>query len=154
MSATATTSTVTATPVTANARPASGAARTVTRTHPLRRATVVSGVAAAVATTAIAAVADAAGVSFEIDGEAIPLLGFAQLTLVGAVLGGLIAAVLRRVSADPRRWFVPTTVALTAASCVPSMAWPDDLATRIVLVATHVVAALVVVPAIARETRR
>ena len=67
---------------------------TVARTRPLWRAALVSGAVAAMATTTIAAVADAAGVSFEADGEAIPLLGFAQMTLLGAVLGLAIAALM------------------------------------------------------------
>ena len=121
--------------------------------HPVRRATLRSGVAAAAATTAVAAAASAADVPFEIDGEAIPLLGFAQLTMVGAVLGGLLAAALNRYTARPRHWFVWTTVVLTALSCVPSVAFPPDAASKVVLVATHVLAALIIVPALARETR-
>jgi hypothetical protein len=102
----------------------------------------------------VAAVASAAGVPFEIDGEAIPLFGFAELTFVGAILGGLIAAALNRFSTQPRRWFLAVAVALTALSCVPSVAYPPDAATKIVLVVTHVVAALIIVPAIASQTRR
>lgn len=116
------------------------------RPHPVRRAALTSGALAAVATTAVAAAASAAGVPLEIDGEAIPLAGFAQLTLVGAVLGGLIAAAMNRYAAQP-------TAVLTALSCVPSVALPPDVATKAVLVATHVLAAMVIVPALARQTR-
>lgn len=131
---------------------------TTTRTatahrHPVRRAALASAAAAAVATTAVAAGAHAAGVPFEIEGEMIPLLGFAQMTLLGAVFGGLIAAGLNRFTAHARRWFVPAAVVLTIVSCLPSLALPPDAATRIMLVATHVIAALVIVPALARETR-
>ena len=73
-------------------------------THPVRRATLVSGVAGAAATTAFAAVASAAGVPFEIDGEAIPVGGFATMTLLGAVLGGILLArhqPLRRAAPPP-----------------------------------------------------
>ena len=122
------------------------------QSHPVRRATLVAGAVGAVAATAVAAVASAADVPLTIDGETIPLFGFAQMTLVGAVLGGLIAAALNRWSATPRRWFLAIAVALTALSCVPSVAMPQDTATKIVLVATHVVAALVIVPALARRT--
>lgn len=62
-------------------------------THPVRRATLVSGVAGAAATTAFAAAARAAGVPFEIDGEPIPLGGFTTMTVLGAVLGGILLAV-------------------------------------------------------------
>jgi hypothetical protein len=124
------------------------------RQHPIRRAALVSGAVAALATTAVAATAHAADVPLAIDGETIPLAGFAQMTLLGAVLGGLLAAAFNRFSATPRRWFLTVAVALTVLSCVPSVALPDDAATKIVLVATHVVAAFVIVPALARRTHR
>jgi hypothetical protein len=121
--------------------------------HPVRRAALVYGAVAAVITTAVAAVAGAAGVPLEINGEAIPLAGFAEMTALGAVLGGLLAASLNRYSAEPRRWFVRATVVLTTLSCVPSLAFPPDVATKAILVATHVLAAVVIVPALARQTR-
>jgi len=83
----------------------------------------------------------------------IPLLGFAQMTLLGAILGGLLAVAFNRYSTHARRSFVRTSVMLAVLSCVPSVALPDDAATKIVLVATHVVAALIIVPALARQTR-
>jgi Family of unknown function (DUF6069) len=128
-------------------------AGSTTRSHPVLRATFAAGAVAAALTTAIAAGADAAGVQLAIEGEAIPLAGFAQMTLLGAVLGGLIAAALNRFGARPRRWFVAVAVALTALSCIPSVALPSDVATSVTLVVTHVVAALVIVPAIARRIR-
>ena len=125
-----------------------------TRPHPVRRAALVSGAVAAVATTAVAAGAHAAGVPLEIDGEMIPLAGFAQMTLLGAVVGGLIAAALNRYSSEPRRWFVSAAVVMTVLSCVPSVALPSDVATQVTLVATHLVAAAIIVPALVRQTRR
>jgi len=121
--------------------------------HPVRRATLTYGSIAAVCTTAVAAVARAAGVPLEIDSETIPLAGFAQLTLVGAVLGGLLAGALNRYRADARRWFVRATIGLTALSCAPSVAFPPDIATKVILVATHVIAAFIIVPALARQAR-
>jgi MFS family permease len=126
---------------------------TVGRRHPLRRAALTSGVVAAVSTTAVAAVALAADVPLEVDGEQIPLLGFAQMTLVGAVLGGLIAGVLGRFATRPRRWFVAAAVLLTVLSCVPPVVYPPDVATKAVLVAIHLIAALIVVPSLARQVR-
>ena len=130
-------------------------APTTTATSPrvrrLWQTTLVSGAGAAAVTTAAAAATHAAGVSFEIEGEMIPLAGFAQMTLLGAILGGVLLAVLNRRSANPRRRFLQTTVALTALSCVPSVAWPDDVASKLVLVALHVLAAALVVPALARH---
>jgi hypothetical protein len=121
-----------------------------TVTRPLWRAGLGSGVVAAAATTVVAAVAEAGGVSFEIDGEAIPLLGFAQLTLVGAVLGVAIARLCRR-SRRPRSTFVRIAVALTALSVVPDLTMRFDAASRIALVITHVVAAGIIVPVLARR---
>lgn len=122
--------------------------------RPVLRATVVSGVVAAAVVTAFAAIAHAAGVSFEIDGETIPLAGFAQMTALGAILGGVLAKVLNRRSATPRRRFVQTTSVLTIASCLPSVALPDGVGSKIALVATHVIAAAIVVPALARTAAR
>ena len=123
--------------------------------HPLRRATLAVGLGAAVAVTAFAAVAHAAGVGFTTgEGKVIPLLGFAQLTFVGAVIGGLLVAVLNRRSALPRRRFVVLASVLTALSCVPSVAMPpDDAATKIALVVAHLLAAAIIVPVLARHAR-
>lgn len=124
---------------------------TTRSTSSLRTTTVVAGLGAAAVVTAAAAALHAAGVSFEVDGEMIPLLGFAQMTFLGAVIGGVMLAVLNRRSAQPARRFLPATVALTALSCIPSVAWPDDAATKLSLVALHVVAAIIVVPLLARH---
>src|SRR5215213_810225 len=88
--------------------------RTVRPGHPVRTATVVSGVAGAATATAFAAAASAAGVPFEIDGEAIPVSGFATMTLLSAVIGGILLAVTNRYAARPHRRFLQLTVALTA----------------------------------------
>jgi hypothetical protein len=117
----------------------------------LRRETVVAGIGAAAVTTGAAAAFHAAGVSFEVEGEMIPLLGFAQMTLLGAVIGGVLLAVLNRRSGSARRRFLQITVALTALSCVPSVTWPDDVATKLTLVVLHVLAAAIVVPALVRH---
>ena len=124
------------------------------RSHPLVRATVASGAVAAVTTTAVAATAHAAGVPFAIDGEQIPLLGFAQMAFLGAVIGGVIVAALNRWSSHARRTFLVVAAVLTALSCVPSVALPPDTATKLPLVATHLIAAAIVVPVLARRTVR
>lgn len=127
------------------------AARPETTSPTLRRTTVVVGACAAAAVTALAATAHAAGVPFRIDGEAIPPAGFAQLTFVCALVGGVLAAALRRRSAAPARRFVQVTAGLVVLSCLPSVALPPDVATRAALVATHLLAAAVIVPALARR---
>jgi peptidoglycan/LPS O-acetylase OafA/YrhL len=124
---------------------------TTPTTWSLRRTTVAAGLVAAAVTTGVAAALHAAGVSFEVDGEMIPLAGYAQMTVLGAVLGGVLLAVLNRRSSSARRRFLQTTVVLTALSCVPSIAWPDDAATKLALVALHVLAAAIVVPALVRH---
>lgn len=123
---------------------------TSTRRHPLLRATIVSAVAGAIATSAFAAAAHAAGVPFAIEGEQIPMLGFANLTVIGAVLGGLLLLAFNRFGNHPRRRFVETTAALTVVSCVPSVIMPPDTATKAALVIAHVLAAVIIVPILAR----
>jgi hypothetical protein len=117
------------------------------------KAGVVSGVAAAVATTVMAAVARAAGVSLAIDGEQIPLLGFGQLTLVGALIGTVMARVMWRRAGNPRRTFTVTTVALTALSLVPDVIADTSTASKLVLMLTHVAAAAIIVPPLAARLR-
>ena len=112
----------------------------------LLRDGVIAGVVAAVCTTAVAAIARAADVSLEVDGAAIPTLAFAWWTIVGAALGIVLARLLRE-----RRRFVIVTSVATALSVIPAIAAPDDTATRLVLVAAHVVAAAIVIPTLARR---
>lgn len=50
-----------------------------------------------------------------------------------------------------RRRFVAATTIATALSLVPAIAAPDDTATRMVLVASHVLAAAIVIPTLARR---
>ncbi len=116
----------------------------------LRRTTVVVGAGAAAVTTAVAAAVHAAGVPLAAHGE-IPDAAFAQFVFVGAVLGGLLAGAANRYSAAPRRRFLQTVVALTALSCVPAIAFGDTLASKLALVATHLVAAAIIVPILARK---
>ena len=85
-----------------------------------------------------------------VGGKAIPLLGFAQLTFVAAIIGTILAVVLSRRASRPRRTFVVTTVALTlrrrsSPTCSPTR----TTATRLALALTHVVAAAIVIPALA-----
>lgn len=121
------------------------------RTTPLWRTGALAGVVAAVATTAVAAFALAADVPLEVDGEEIPLAGFAQMTLLGAAIGLLLAKAFARWAAKPQRTFVATTVVLTAISIVPDLTIPATAATKLTLIATHLVAAAIVIPAVARR---
>lgn len=113
---------------------------------------VAAAVAASVATTVIAAVASAAGVTFAgPDGSAIPLLGFAQLTMIFSLIAVGIAAVLARRARHPRSTFVRTCVVLLVLSVVPDVTFGFDVASAAVLIVTHVVAAAIVVPVLARR---
>ncbi len=111
----------------------------------------IAAAGAAVATTTVAAVARAADVPLAVGGKAIPIAGFAQLTLVGALVGIVLAVVLSRRARHPRRNFVVTTVALTALSVVPDLTANATNATRFVLALTHLVAAAIVIPALASK---
>jgi cytochrome bd-type quinol oxidase subunit 2 len=128
---------------------ATAATTTEPRTTPVWRTGARAGVLAAAATTGVAAVALAAGVPLEVDGEQIPLAGFAQLTLLCTVVGVLLAKALARWAARPQRTFTATAVALTGLSFVPDLVVSASSGTKLVLVATHVVAAALVIPALA-----
>ena len=109
----------------------------------------VAGIGAGVATSATAAVAHAFDVSLKVSGKAIPVLGFAQLTFVGAIIGTVLAVVLSRRSARPHGAFLTTTIALTALSLVPDVLADAHTSTRFSLALTHIVAASIVIPALA-----
>jgi hypothetical protein len=129
------------------------ASTTVTPTDAVRSTVLRPGleaaVVAAVATTAFAAVTHAAGVSYEIKGAAIPILGFGQLTFMLSVLGIAIAAGVRRWARHPQSTFIRATVALTLLSFVPDLTAQAATSTKVSLMISHVIAALVVVPRLA-----
>ncbi len=106
-------------------------------------------VAATIATTLGAALARAAGVDLEVAGEAIPLSGVAFVTAVCSLAGVALALACRRWSARPARRFVGAAAALTAVSLVPPLLADAGAATRVTLVALHLLAAAVVVPVLA-----
>ncbi|NMD57481.1 MULTISPECIES: DUF6069 family protein [Tsukamurella] len=113
---------------------------------------LAAAVAASVATTAVAAVASAAGVPFAgPDGAGIPLLGFAQLTMTFSLIAVGIAAAMARRARRPRSTFVRTCAALLVLSFVPDLTFGFDGASAAVLILTHVVAAAIVVPVLARR---
>ena len=111
--------------------------------------------AAVVATTAAAALARAAGVDFELPdgGETIPIPGFAVVTGVFSLVGIVIAAALRRWSADPAGRFMWTAVSLTAISLIPPFLAGANAATTTVLLALHLIAAAVMIPVLTRSLR-
>jgi hypothetical protein len=117
-------------------------------TRSLWKTGVAAGMTAAVATTVVAAVARALDVSLAIDGEAIPIVGFAQLTLFFTAVGVVLARTFARRASQPRSTFVTTTIVLTALSWVPDALVSADAASKVTLVLTHLVAAVIVIPAL------
>jgi hypothetical protein len=106
---------------------------------------LATGAAAAVAATAVAAAFRAAGHALTVTDGAIPLPAFAQMVLLSAVVGIVIA---RHTS---RTTFYRVAGALTVLSCVPDVALGDGFVSTSGLVLTHVVAAAIIIPRIARR---
>jgi hypothetical protein len=121
-------------------------------------ALIVNGVAATVvagiATMAVAAAGHAAGISLDMAGQPIPVTGFGMLTVVFSLVGVGLAAVLSRIARRPRTLFVRTTVVLTALSLVPDALAASTPDTKALLMLTHLVAAAIVIPAVARRLSR
>ena len=123
--------------------------------RPVWKHGVVAAVVASVATTVLAAVASAAGVSFaDSTGARIPIAAFAQLTLAFSLLGVGIAAVMTRKARRPRPTFVRTTLALTALSFVPDLTFGFDTGSAATLITLHTAAAAIVVPTLAGRLPR
>ena len=102
----------------------------------------------------IVASARAADVAVAVQGERIPVVGFAHFTLVGALIGVLLAKALARRARQLRRTFITTTLVLTALSLVPDVIVDASTASKAVRMLTHVVAAAIVVPALASRLPR
>ena len=115
------------------------------------RVGLAAAATASLATIAVAATGRAAGISLDVSGEPIPVLGFGVMTAICSALGLLIALVLTRTAAHPQRLFVRITVALTALSLVPDLIADAATPTKALLMLAHLVAAAIVVPALARR---
>jgi hypothetical protein len=111
---------------------------------PTWRSGLATGAVAAAVTTVVAVALRAAGVPLEIAGEEIPVLAFAQMVLLCSVVGIVIARHTRRTT------FVATTVVLTVLSFVPDVTADTGTASKLGLILTHVVAAAIVIPRLAR----
>ena len=108
-------------------------------------------VAASAATALVAAAGQAVGITTEVSGAPIPTLGFATLTAMFSVIGLVIGAALRRFARHSRTAWIRTTVALTVLSFVPDLLADAAVATKVLLMLTHVVAAAIVIPTVARR---
>jgi amino acid transporter len=123
--------------------------------QPVWRHGVAAALAASVATTVLAAVASAAGITFaDRTGASIPILGFTQLTLIFSLMGVGMAAVMARKARRPQTTFVRTAVVLTALSFVPDLTFGFEAASAATLIALHTVAAVIVVPTLAGRLAR
>jgi len=134
---------------TTTARQGAGSPRSVTRTRPLWRLGALASVTAAVATVVFALCAKAIDIPMEVDGEEIPLSGFAMVTLVWSAVGTGLALAFARWAKRPARLFVTTTVVLTLLSFVPVVTADASTATQVALALSHVLTAAIVIPALA-----
>lgn len=135
------------------AGPPAGQASHTHRLRGLAGTGLVATLAAMVATTLAAALAQAVGVDFEVPdgGETIPLAGFAVVTGFFSVVGIVIAAALLYWSARPAERFVWTAVSLTAISLIPPLLSGANTATTTALLGLHLVTATVMIPTLARS---
>jgi len=124
---------------------------TTAPTKPLITGGLTAAAVAAVATATIAAAGEFAGISLGVNGTAIPVSGFAVLTVICSVVGLVVALMLARSARRPRTAFVRATIVLTALSLVPDVLADASAATKVLLTLTHLVAAAIVIPAIARR---
>jgi hypothetical protein len=122
-----------------------------TGTLPLVGTGLAATALASGATSLVAAAGHAAGISLNVSGAPIPIAGFAMLTAVFSGVGLVLAVVLARVARRPRAVFVRTTVVLTVLSLVPDIIAEATTATKLLLMLTHLVAAAIVIPAVARR---
>jgi hypothetical protein len=115
---------------------------------------LIAGAIAAAATSATVLVAHAAGVAVAVGGQQIPVAGFAQFVLVGALIGIALARAFSRRASRPRSTFVRTTVVLTAMSIVPDLLVQASSGSKLVLALTHLIAAAIIIPTLAARLPR
>jgi hypothetical protein len=149
---------MTTTTVTVPSATQPSAVDTWSRSAALWKVGVVAGLGGALAAEVVGLVGRAidvpmrAGAIGADTSDAIPVGSFAFMTLMWTAVGLGLAAALRRWAHRPARTFVVSTVALTALSLLsPIFAGDTTTATTVVLCLTHVVAATVVVPVLARR---
>jgi len=122
---------------------------TIDQRSPLWPSGLLSGLAAGIATSIVAVVARVAGRPLTMSGKVIPISAFVTFTVVGGLLGVGIAKLIMAHAHRPRAIFIRTTVVLTALSIIPDVVSGASGTTKVVLVATHLLAAAIIVPAIA-----
>jgi Family of unknown function (DUF6069) len=123
-------------------------------TRRLVRAGALASVSAAAATVVFALVVKAIDVPLEVDGDDIPIPGFAIVTLLWSAVGIALALAFARWARRPARTFLMTTVVLTLGSFVPVLTADADTATQVALALSHLVAAAIVIPALTAALAR
>jgi len=120
------------------------------RRRALVRPGILASVAAASATTGLAAIATATGVRFaDGSGSTIPAPAFTTLTLLFSFIGVGLAAVLAQRARRPRSTFIRTTLTLVVLSFIPDLASGFDASATATLMSAHLVAAGIVIPTVA-----
>lgn len=139
--------------------PTTGAAAQGVDRRSIWQATGIAAAGAAVANLVVALIAGAADVSLEVtqmgadQREEIPIAMFAIASVIGALIGGGIAQGLAK-RAGAARTFTIVGVVGTVVSMISPIAADADAETKWLLAFTHVVAAAIIVPLIARRLRR
>jgi hypothetical protein len=106
---------------------------------------LTTGAVAAAVVTAVVAAFEAAGHGLAVGDGPIPLAGFSQMVMAATVIGIVIARHTSRTA------FYRATVVLTALSCLPDLALGQGVVSRVGLITTHLVAAAIIVPRLARS---
>lgn len=113
---------------------------------------------AGVVNTILGLVADAAGVAMAVKGfgsnsrEAIPVFAYMVSTLMGGVIGLVLAFFMKRSGAAKKSFYIATGV-LTVVSFIGPLTADTSTGTKITLELMHVVAALIIIPALAKSLR-
>ncbi|BCL13459.1 DUF6069 family protein [Micromonospora sagamiensis] len=127
-------------------------------TRPVWLVGILAALAGAVTAEAFTLVARAAGVPMAAAGvweekaQKIPVGAVAQSVVLWSIGGIVLAVVLARWARRPARTFVVAAVAFTVLSLAgPGLAQDTAVSTQVVLAATHVVAATVIISILARR---
>jgi hypothetical protein len=124
--------------------------------RPLRQVGLVAALVAAAASVIVYVAARAAGVPMELTEvfedrfARMPVMNMAWAALLEGGLGGTaLAAACRRWARRPRSYFVTLAMAGLIASFVLPIISDASTATKVVLAISHVVVAIIIVPALA-----
>jgi hypothetical protein len=127
---------------------------------PVWRVGVLATLVAALSTELVGALARAADVPMRIGGmtsagsQHVVFPAFAFCTLLSGAFGTVLANTLARRSPRPASAFATVTVSLAVVSLLlPTLISGATMATRLVLVVAHLVAAVIIIPALTRRLR-